>query len=114
MSKRIPQVNQLIKKELSNIILKEIDFPPDILVTLTRVDTAPNLQESKVYVSVMPEGKLDHVFNQLNRQIYNLQQFLNRRLRMRPIPKVIFQKEKQTVQAGKIEEILERLKNDKN
>ncbi len=39
MSKRIPQVNQLIKKELSQIILREIEFPVGVLVTLTRVET---------------------------------------------------------------------------
>ena len=44
MSQRILKVNQLIKKELSQIILKEAEFPKEVLVTLTRVETLPNLQ----------------------------------------------------------------------
>jgi len=111
MSKRIQQVNQLIKKEISQIILREIEFPKDILVTVTRVETASNLIESKVYVSVMPEEKTSKVFQILNRQVYELQQKLNQRLQMRPIPRIKFIEEKETKEAGKIEEILEKIKN---
>jgi len=111
MSKRIQRVNQLIKKELSQIILKEIEFSSDVLVTVTRVETTSNLIESKVYVSVMPEEKTSKVFQILNRQVYELQQKLNQRLQMRPIPRIKFIEEKETKEAGKIEEILEKIKN---
>ena len=113
MSKRIQRVNQLIKKEISQIILREIEFPKDILVTVTRVETASNLIESKVYVSVMPEEKTSKVFQILNRQVYELQQKLNQRLQMRPIPRIKFIEEKETKEAGKIEEILEKIKKSR-
>ena len=111
MATRIPQVNQLIKKELSKIILKEIEFPQGVLVTLTRADSSPNLQEAKIYISVFPDKKTTLVFSILNSQIYQLQQRLNKRLRMRPIPRIYFIKEEETIEAGKIEEILEKIKN---
>lgn len=110
MSNRINRINQLIKEELAQIIFREVEFLPGILVTLTRVETTPNLNESKVYVSVLPEEKKETVFKELKRQIWRLQQLLNKRLRMRPIPKIIFSFEKETAQAGRIEEILEKLK----
>jgi len=110
MTDRVPQVNNLIQKELSKIIFREVEFPLGVLVTLTRVDTSSNIIESKVYVSVMPESKAEEVFKLLNRQIYFIQQILNKRLRMRPIPKIIFMAEKETVRAGKVEELLENLK----
>jgi len=112
VSKRIPRVNQLIQQELSQIILREIEFPKDILVTVTRIETSSNLIESKIYVSVMPEEKTSKVFQILNRQVYELQQKLNQRLQMRPIPRIKFIEEKETKEAGKIEEILERLKKE--
>lgn len=111
MSKRIQQVNQLIKKELSQIILREIEFPKDVLVTITRVETTPNLIESKVFVSAMPESKSENILQILNRQIYEIQQILNKRLKMRPIPRICFVEEKETVGAGRIEAILAELKN---
>ncbi len=110
MSNRLPRVNQLIKKELSQILLREVDFPKDVLVTMTRVETVPNLSESKIYISCIPEGEQENILNMLKSQVWHLQQLLNKRLRMRPIPKIIFLKEKETFEAGKIEEILAKLK----
>ncbi len=112
MAKRIERVNQLIKKELSQIILREIDFPCDILVTLTRIDTSPNLIESKVFLSVMPESRFAEILRILNSQIYRLQQALNKRLKMRPIPRIMFRQEKETPKAGRVEEILEKIRGN--
>ena len=120
MSQRILKVNQLIKKELSQIILKEIDFPQDVLVTITRVETALNLMEANVWISVMftthqkfgegPKEKIKGALEILNKNIYILQQKLNQRLKMRPLPRIKFLEEKKTAEAGQVEEILERLK----
>ena len=110
MGKRIEQVNQLIKEELSQIILREIELPSGILLTLTRVETSVDLRQAKVFISVIPENKREKVLEEVNRNIYDLQQKLNKRLNMRPVPKIRFIEEKETVEAGKIEEILERLK----
>lgn len=109
MPKRIQKVNQLIKKELGIIILREVDFPADVLVTVTRVDTSPNLIDSKVYISTMPEDRSEEILKILDRMIYELQQKINKRLKMRPIPKIRFVEEKETVEAGRIEAILNSL-----
>lgn len=112
MNQRIQRVNQLIKKELSQIILQEIDFPKNALVTITRVDSSPNLIQTKVYVSVIPEDKIEDVLEILEKSIYDLQQILNKRLNMRPVPKIKFVMEKETVEAGRIEELLEEIKKN--
>lgn len=112
-SNRIQKVNQLIKKELSQLILKEIDFPFEFLVTVTRVETTRDLRESNVWISTFPEEKSETTLNILNRNIYFLQQKLNKRLKMTPLPRIKFLKEKKISEAGKIEKILEELKKDK-
>jgi len=112
-SKRIPRVNQLIKKELSQIIKREVDFSPDVLVTLTRVDTSPDLEETKIFISTLPDKKEKIILEILNKNIYRLQQMLNQRLRMRPIPRIQFVEEKEIIQAGRVEEILIKLKSKK-
>jgi len=111
---RIQQVNQLIKKELGQIILREGDFSKNVLVTLTRVETSRNLIDAKVYVSVLPENQSQRILETLNRRIFHIQQLLNKRLRMRPIPKITFVEEKETAQAGKIEQLLQEIKDQKN
>jgi ribosome-binding factor A len=110
VSERIQKVNQLLKRELGQIILKEIDFPRNVLVTLTRVETLDNLIEARVFVSVLPENQTDRILGILEKKVYFLQQRINKRLRMRPVPKIRFLKEKETSHAARIEELLEGLK----
>jgi len=78
MSKRIDRVNQLIKQTLSKFLLKELDFEKSVLITITRVETASNLNYSNVFVSVIPEQKIEQVMVYLNKNIYHLQQKMNK------------------------------------
>jgi ribosome-binding factor A len=57
MTNRIPKVNELIKREISRMILREIEFPIGALVTVTRVETSSDLKESSIYISVLPDNK---------------------------------------------------------
>ena len=111
MSKRIQRLNQLIKKEVAQLILREVEFPKDVLVTVTRAEVTPDLRESKVYVSIMPEKEESQILDFLNRRIFLLQKKIDKRLKMRPVPKISFLEEKSTAEAGRIEEILEKLKS---
>jgi len=111
MADRIQRVNSLIGHELAKIIQKDFDFP-GVLVTLTSVDSSANLIQAKVYISVLPEEKADFVLSVLNKGVYVVQKKINRLLRMRPVPKIIFVKEKQLVRAGRIEELLDQLKKE--
>jgi len=115
VSNRLQRVNKLIKREISQILLKEVDFPKDTLVTVTRVETSVDLNQANVFLSVMPEGRTSNVLRILNQLIYNLQQMLNKRLKMKPTPRLKFMKEQKTEEAGRIEEILaeiERVENE--
>ena len=107
---RILRVNQLLKKEISQIFLKEMDFSENVLVTVTRVETSDDLLQARVNVSVFPEEKTREVLEKLDQSLYRLQQRINKRLRMRPIPRIFFREEKQIKAAGKIEEILAKIK----
>jgi ribosome-binding factor A len=110
MSKRIQRLNELIKEELGKILLKEGDFPEGVLVTITRVETLANLNEAKVWVSVLPENQAGKIIEDLNKKIYFLQQKINKIFRMRIVPKIRFLVETKTKEAARVEEILENLK----
>lgn len=92
MNKRIEQINELVKRELSQIILRESDLPENCLTTIVDVKTASNFQSAKIYISVIPESRAGDVMQNLNQQIYSIQQNLNHRLKIRPVPKIIFSK----------------------
>ncbi|MBZ9578299.1 30S ribosome-binding factor RbfA [Patescibacteria group bacterium] len=110
MSKRIQRVNQLIKKELGKILLREGDFSKETLVTLTRVETSIDLREAKVWISVFPRNQTTKVIQILNRKIYDFQQKINKILKMRPVPKIKFLIETRAKEAARIEELLEKIK----
>lgn len=104
---RIQRVNQLIKKELSQILLREFNPPEEILVTVTRVETSADLAQAKIYISIIPSPF--QVIKILNSKASSYQHQLNKRLKMKKIPKIKFVEEKQTAQAAKIEEILAQI-----
>ena len=113
MSKRIQRVNQLLKREVSQLLLKEVEPPKDTLITVTRAETTSDLRVSRIFISIIPEENREKIIKFLNRKIYYLQQKINKRLRMKPVPKIIFMEEEKTKTAARIEKILEELKNEK-
>ena len=113
MTERINKVNSLLEHEISKIIARDFNFSGS-LVTLTHVDASGNLIEAKAYISVMPETQTDHVIEVLNRGVYDVQKKLNKLLNMRPIPKIIFVRDRETAEASRVEELLEKLKKEEN
>ena len=80
-SQRIQKVNELLKRELGKIILKELEFSRDTLITITNVESSPDLREAKIWVSVIPENQISLALRVLKRNIYNLQKKLMKRLK---------------------------------
>ena len=112
MSERIQRVNQLIRKELSQILADELDFSIGTLVTLTRGETLIDLSYSNIFISVIPEKDSKRVLGFLNRNVKQFQQKINGRLRMKTVPKIHFIEEGKTKEAARIEEILEKIKRE--
>ena len=58
-SKRIDGINQEIQKELS-ALLRTVKDPrvQDVMISITRVETTPDLRFTKVYVSFLQEDKV--------------------------------------------------------
>ena len=113
MSNRILRVNQLVKKELSKIILREVDLSPGILVTITRVEVSPDLRGARVYVSCFPEKEKNQIFQELKKEIFFIQKALDKRLKIKIVPKINFLEERKTKEADEVEEILAKLKKEK-
>jgi len=111
-SERIKKVNELIKRELGAIILKQIDYPKDLLLTLTKVECSSDLRDAKVWVSIMPEKKAIWILSILQRNIYHIQKTLDKRLRMRPVPKIRFLKQEKIEDTENVDKILEKIKKD--
>lgn len=112
IAERILKVNELLRQELGVILLREFIAPENVIVTLTRADAAPNLQQAKIYISVMPEERGKEVLGLLKRDIYEMQQVLNKRLNMRPVPRIEWFLEEKVKEAKTVEEILDKIKEE--
>jgi len=111
MSQRIKRINELLRQEISKLILREIEFE-DILVTINQVETSPDLSHAKVKISIMPTEKKELVLRIIDKNIYHLQQALNKKLYMKIVPKIRFEIDQAEIKARKIEEILGKIKKD--
>lgn len=108
MTKRLQRINELLRQQISQILLKEINFN-DGLITITRVETSTNLKQTKVMISVMPREKGLSVLQILKRNIFNLQQIVNKKLNMRPVPKISFEIDESEAKTQRIEELLKKV-----
>ena len=113
-SQRIQKVNELLKRELGKIILKELEFPRDTLITITNVESSSDLREAKIWISVIPGNQISLALQVLKKNIYDLQKKLDKRLKMRPVPRIEFLKESKSEEAQKIEEILDKIQEEKD
>ncbi len=114
MPERIKKVNEVLTRELSKTILKEIDLPRNILVTVTEVETSRDLDHCRAFISVFPTGETEKVLRILNKESYNLHQILNKKLFIKRVPKIQFFEEKKLRTAQRTDELLDNLKNQQN
>ncbi|MEK7556452.1 MAG: ribosome-binding factor A, partial [Patescibacteria group bacterium] len=115
MSKRIPKVNSLIQRTFGEILQREADVPADVLVTVSSVECAPNLQSATIwlYISSFPStssgqatapGKREEeALEALKGQLYYLQGILNKKLKMRPLPRISLKLDYGAVHAQRID-----------
>ncbi|MEK7653622.1 MAG: 30S ribosome-binding factor RbfA [Patescibacteria group bacterium] len=110
MSDRMPKVDELIKRELGQIIAKEIEFPLNTLATITRVETLPDLKQAKVFISVFPVSEQQRVIRILSGKANELVRLLNKKVILRIIPKLNFLIDDLEEKAAEIDRLLDNLK----
>ena len=109
-TQRILKINKLIKQELGKIILSDVDFSKDIILTIIKVKTSADLRHADVFISILPDEMSIEIEKELKENIYFIQGKLNKRLNMKPLPRIRFIADK----SGEyVEEIDRIIKNNK-
>ena len=106
MGFRLEKVNSLLAHELSEIFLREMEFPPNVLVSVTHAEVAEDLKQVKIFISVMPFKEGRTILGLLDKNIFRIQQALNKRLKMRRVPKIVFKIDPSIDQAARVEKLL--------
>ena len=109
MSDRLLKLNDLLRDETARAIQEELDFEAGIIVTVTRADVSPTLENANIKLSIYPESKSTEVLEAVNKKIYEIQQVLNSRLKMRPVPKIRFELDRSEEKAEKVEKIFDKI-----
>ena len=109
MSHRIAKINKLIKQQIAEIISRELDFKPGVFVTISKVDTTPDFRYTRIFVSIFPEKESDYALKTLAKETYHLQGFLNKKLSIKPLPRLEFYLDTTEVKAAEVEKILKDL-----
>ena len=92
MSRRIDKVNDLVRDELSDIILREVRDPRlGSLISITRVEVTPDLRSARVSVSIMsPPAEQEESIRALNAAASYFHRELKARLELRRVPFLSF------------------------
>jgi len=110
MTQRILKINKLIKQELGKIILTDIDFSKNIILTITKVKASADLRYADVFISVLPDEMSIEIEKELKENIYFIQGKLNRKLFMKPLPRIRFVIDKSGEYVEKIGRIIKESK----
>lgn len=92
MKRRVERVNELLKEVISNLMHRSIQFPDETLITITRVVTSPDLHYARAMVTVYAANgnREKEALALLHKTAPIIQRALNKKLRMRPVPKISF------------------------
>ena len=110
MSTRTERMSDLIRQEISRLLLRELHDPRIGFVTITGVSVSPDLRNVKVFVSVMGEpAARDATLKALGSAAGFVQRALFRNLRLRHSPSVSFQWDDSLERGDRIEQVLRRI-----
>ena len=90
-SNRIGRINEEIQKELSSAI-RNLKDPrvQDTMISITHVETTPDLRYAKVYTSFLEENKADDALKGLKSAGGFLRRELGRTLQLRYTPELVW------------------------
>ena len=90
-SNRINRINEEIQKELSNL-LRTVKDPrvQDTMISITRVETTPDLRYTKVYVSFLQEDRVKNAMKGLQSAAGYLRRELAHNLQLRYAPEIVW------------------------
>lgn len=88
---RVEKLQELIKQEMSKMLLKELKDPRIGFVTVTDVEMTGDLREAKIYVSIMGgEEQVQSSLEGLNSALGFIRREIGQRVRLRFTPEISF------------------------
>lgn len=107
----IDRTNELLQSELANALTEQAVLE-DTLITITYVECSPDLKQAKIGVSVLPDRLAGTALRKLNSITHILVARIKNRVKLRRLPKFIWEFDATEREAGKIERLIEEANKD--
>ncbi len=109
MNHRLERVNEIIRRELSEIVRREVVFTAP-LVTLQSADITPDLKTCHIYISVIgTEEQKQEVITRLLDKRKILQHLLTKRITLKYTPQLHFQIDHALERGDRVMQILDEI-----
>lgn len=103
----------MLKEEISRLLRDEVKDSRIGIVTVTDVETSPDLKNAKVYVQMVgDEDRKEEALEGLNSAAGFIRSRLGRELRIRRVPEFNFVLDRTMERAARIEELLREIRDD--
>jgi ribosome-binding factor A len=110
---RRERVEELIVREVSDILRREVSDPRIGFVTITGAKISPDLRHARVYVSILgSEEKQAEALKGLQSAARFIRGELGKRIEMRDTPQLVFQIDTAIAHGARIFELLEQVKRE--
>ena len=111
-SQRQLRVGELLRKELSEVLVKYDFHHADLSnfsITVSQVIVTPDMKWARAFVSPLGGDNFDEVMDNLNKNIFNIQKIIASKVRLKRMPKLVFIEDKSFDFASKINEKIKGL-----
>jgi ribosome-binding factor A len=110
MGHRVNRVGEQMKKELGDIISRKIKDPRVGFVTVTDVQVTGDLQQAKVYISVLgDEQQREDTLKGLAKAKGFIRTEIGQRIRLRKTPELIFEFDETMAYGNRINSLIHEL-----
>ena len=111
-SQRQLRVGELLRKELSEVLVKNdfhySDFD-NFSITVSQVIVTPDMKWAKAFVSPLGGENFDEAMNYLNKNIFSIQKIIASKVRLKRMPKLVFIEDKSFDYASNISQKIKGL-----
>ncbi len=112
---RIEKLQELIKQEMSKMLLKEIKDPRIGFVTVTDVEMTGDLREAKIYVSIMGgDEQIKESLEGLQSALGFIRREIGKRIRLRFTPEISFALDKSLDYSEHIQKLLLQIEKERD
>jgi ribosome-binding factor A len=110
MAYRTQKLNSLLHETLANIIERELDYP-GVLVTIISISVSDDGADCSVRLGILPHAAAEKTLKKIRTATGFIKHHIAEKLNLRIIPELTFSLDEGTLNAERVEILLDRDKN---